>query len=368
MSDNGASFEYDKSKIIEMKFLKRLLFPFAVLYDAITRFRNHLFNIGHLKSFEFQTNVISVGNLTVGGTGKTPMVEYLIGLLSENLHVATLSRGYGRKTKGFRVGNLNTTKVSDIGDEPFQYLLKYGNHVDVYVGEERAWAIPSILFEKPETEVILLDDAYQHRSVKPSLSILLTKYSNLFTDDFLLPLGRLRESRKGAGRADIIIVTKCPERTDQVEICQKIDRYTKEQKPVFFTSVRYGNPVRFYGMHQSEINKSKFILISGIASADDFEDYCQQQFDVVDHLRFSDHHHYKIKDIDKIKSLSSNQQVIFLTTEKDFVKLREFEKELGDLPFYYLPIEIVFQNNKSEFDELVKKSIKSYETPDGEDE
>lgn len=351
-----------------MKFLKWLLFPLAVLYDAVTRFRNHLFNIGHFKSFEFQTNVISVGNLSVGGTGKTPMVEYLIRLLNESAQVATLSRGYGRKTRGFLKGDPDSAKVADIGDEPFQYLLKYGHHTDVYVGEERAWAIPAILFEKPETEVILLDDAYQHRSVKPSLSILLTKYNALFTDDFLLPAGRLREARKGADRADIIVVTKCPDEIDQKTVTAKINSYTHAQKPVFFTSVKYGEPVVFNGESQPNLKGATVVLVSGIANADDFEKYCTSQFDVIDHLRFSDHHHYKLKDIEKIKSLRADRRVIFLTTEKDFVKLREFEKELADLPFYYLPIEIVFQDNKSEFDELVKKSIKSYETPDGEDE
>ncbi|MEL6562165.1 MAG: tetraacyldisaccharide 4'-kinase [Bacteroidota bacterium] len=351
-----------------MKFLKWLLFPFAVLYDAVTSFRNHLFNIGHFRSFEFQTNVISVGNLSVGGTGKTPMVEYLIRLLNESAQVATLSRGYGRKTSGFIKGEPDTTKVADIGDEPYQYLLKYGHHTDVYVGEERAWAIPAILFEKTKTDIILLDDAYQHRSVKPSLSILLTKYDNPFTDDFLLPAGRLREARKGANRADIIVVTKCPEDINQKAVSDKIGQYTDDQKPVFFTSVKYGAPVRFNGDSQPDVKSAKVMLVSGIANADDFEEYGGSQFDVIDHLRFSDHHQYKSKDIEKMKLHRVDQQVIYLTTEKDFVKLREFEKELADLPFYYLPIEIVFKDNKSEFDELVKKSIKSYDTPDGEDE
>ncbi len=351
-----------------MKFFKWLLFPFAVLYDMITRLRNHLFNIGHFKSFEFQTNVISVGNLSVGGTGKTPMVEYLIRLLRDSYQTATLSRGYGRKTKGFLKGEIGDTKVSDIGDESFQYLLKYGHQTDVFVGEERVWAIPGILYEKPSTEIILLDDAYQHRSVKPSLSIVLTRYDQLFYEDYLLPYGRLRERRKGIERADAIVVTKCPKQLDQHKVVQNIKQYNIHNRPVFFTSVKYGELVSFNAETPLLNSKMKVVLVSGIANADDFESYCLQNYDIIDHLRFGDHHHYRITDIDKIKSFMVEEEVIFITTEKDFVKLREFEKELGDLPFYYLPIEIVFKDNKSEFDELVKKSIKSYETPQGEDE
>lgn len=351
-----------------MKFLKWLLFPFALLYDVITRLRNHLFNIGHFKSFEFQINVISVGNLSVGGTGKTPMVEYLIRLLAENYQVATLSRGYGRKTRGFRKADLNEAKVSDIGDEPYQYLLKYGDTADVYVGEERAWAIPEILYERPSTEVILLDDAYQHRSVFPSLSIVLTRYDQLFFEDYLLPYGRLREPRSGIDRADIIIVTKCPLEFDRESIINRINQYTHPQKPIFFSSVKYGELISFKDKSNPAAPVKSVVLISGIANADDFEAYCRNKFDLKGHLKFGDHYHYQKADVDKIRSFKADEEIIFVTTEKDFVKLREFEKELGDLPFYYLPIEIVFKDNKSEFDELVKKSIKSYETPNGEDE
>ena len=351
-----------------MKFLKWLLFPFAVLYDLVTRLRNHLFNIGHFKSFEFQTNVISVGNLAVGGTGKTPMVEYLIRLLKDNHSVSTLSRGYGRKTKGFLQADIQQTTVSDIGDEPFQYLLKYGEQIGVFVGEERAWAIPGILYEQPKTEVILLDDAYQHRSVKPSLSIVLTKYDHLFTNDYLMPYGRLREPRTGINRADMIVVTKCPTQINREEVVDQISKYLNNNVPVFFTSVKYGEAIPFNNRTEKDFSNKQLVLISGIANADDFEVYCQQQFNVLNHLRFGDHHFYKQKDIEKLRAYSKGDEVVFLTTEKDFVKLREFEKELGDLPFYYLPIEVVFKDNKSEFDELVKKSIKSYDTPDGEDE
>ncbi|MEL7146090.1 MAG: tetraacyldisaccharide 4'-kinase, partial [Bacteroidota bacterium] len=229
-----------------MKIFKWLLFPFAVLYDLITRLRNHLYNIEYYKSFEFQTNVISVGNLTVGGTGKTPMIEYLIRLLRDQYGLATLSRGYGRKTRGFLQGDFDQTKVHDIGDEPFQYLLKFHDKVGIFVGEERAWAIPGILMERPGTEVILLDDAYQHRTVLPSLSILMTRYDRLFSADFLMPMGRLREARKGASRADAVVVSKCPFNFDEKAIIEDIRKYIAPSIPVFFTSVAYGAAMSFW--------------------------------------------------------------------------------------------------------------------------
>ncbi|MGB3468930.1 MAG: tetraacyldisaccharide 4'-kinase [Cyclobacteriaceae bacterium] len=351
-----------------MKFLKWSLYPFSVLYGSITSFRNHLYDIGHFKSFEFQTNVISVGNLSVGGTGKTPMVEYLIRLLAGEKKLATLSRGYGRKTKGFLQGDPATTKVTDIGDEPFQYLLKFSDKVNIFVGEERAWAIPQILYEKPDTEVILLDDAYQHRSVKPSFSILLTTYDYPFYDDYLMPMGRLREAVSGLQRADVIVVTKCPQDFSEEALLQKIGQYNIGSKPVFFTSVKYGEVSLFNGKGNKAISANRVILVSGIAQADDFEQHCRRKYDVIEHLRFGDHHHYRLSDIEKITNKANTEGVILLTTEKDFVKLREFKKELGDLPSYYLPIEIVFKDNKNEFDELVRKSIKSYDTPEGEHE
>lgn len=349
-----------------MKILKWLLFPFAVLYDLVTRLRNHLYRIEYYKSFDFQTNVISVGNLTVGGTGKTPMVEYLIRLLKDRHQVATLSRGYGRKTRGFLQGDIDITKVNDIGDEPFQYLLKFHKEVGVFVGEERAWAIPGILLERPQTEVILLDDAYQHRSVLPDVNILMTRYDRLFYDDFLMPVGRLREARKGAGRADAIVVSKCPEKFDEAPVVAGIRRYVAVDIPIFFTSVTYGAPRSFWQDATIELEEREVVLISGIASADDLEAYIIQEAYLKKHFRFSDHHRYRPADLAAIRDYRAGERTIFLTTEKDFVKLREFEQELRDLPLYYLPIEIKFRSNKKQFDELVFQSIKTYKTPDGE--
>ncbi len=334
------------------------------------RVRNHLYNTGYYKSFEFQTNVISVGNLTVGGTGKTPMVEYLIKLLKSEYKVATLSRGYGRKTRGFLKGDLATMKVKDVGDEPYQYLLKFKENTDVFVGEERAWAIPNILMESPETEIILMDDAYQHRTVKPSLNIVLSRHDQLFYKDFILPMGRLRESRKEIKRADAIVITKCPEETNQEEVKREIDKYLDgQQTPLFFTTVKYGDLIAYNDQSKlPSVNNFEMILISGIARASDFETYLKNIGVVKKHYQFGDHYRYSAGDIAKMRADLVKNKVIYVSTEKDYVKLREFKEELRDLPFYYLPIEIEFLNNKSNFDQLIRQSIRKYELTGNEDE
>ncbi len=342
-----------------MSWARWLLFPFTVLYKLVTDFRNHLYNIDHKKSFEFEANVISVGNLSVGGTGKTPMVEYLINMLKDELQLATLSRGYGRKTRGYLKTDSNL-KPRDIGDEPYQYFLKFGDKVTVHVGEERAWAIPNILMDSPETDIILMDDGYQHRPVKPSLSILLTTFQNPFYADQVMPVGRLREARKGARRSDILIVTKCPpdlSDEDQVNMTKCIKAYT--DSPVFFTSIQYGKVFCFHA-GTAEVT-GKVLLVSGLANGGNFERYATENWDVVHHFRFRDHHKYTNKDIDRIKAkceLLGATSVI--TTEKDWVKLREYQEDLGDLRWSYLPIEFSFLQNNLAFEELVKKSIKSY--------
>ncbi|MCL4155120.1 UNVERIFIED_CONTAM: hypothetical protein GTU68_064121, partial [Idotea baltica] len=221
-----------------MKVLRFLLFPFAILYDVVTRIRNFLFEVCVFKQHQFKTSIIVVGNLSVGGTGKTPQIEYLIRLLKENYKVAVLSRGYKRKTSGFILVDENNT-VADVGDEPLQYFKKFKN-ISVAVDANRVNGIHQ-LQKNNKPEVILLDDAYQHRKIKPHFSILLTKYNDLFVDDYLLPTGNLRESKKGAKRSDAILVTKCPEDLSiekQHSIQQKLSKYNKL---VFFTSIKYAS-------------------------------------------------------------------------------------------------------------------------------
>jgi tetraacyldisaccharide 4'-kinase len=339
--------------------LKFFLFPFAVLYDFVTRVRNYLYDTGRRGSVKFDANVIAVGNLAVGGTGKTPQVEYLIRLLKEKYKVATLSRGYGRKTKGFLLTDENSSAIT-IGDEPFQYYQKFGQEITVAVGEERAIAIPSILLERPDTQVILLDDAYQHRAVRPSFTILLSDYNKPFYKDFVLPAGRLREARKGAGRADAVVVTKCPEslsEQEQQNIKRSINIYANEV-PVFFTGINYANPIGVFDK-TATANERKVVLFTGLASSGPFVDYIKKNYFLSEHIEFPDHYFYKAKDIEVVLSvfnaLNKNNDHILITTEKDMVKLLNegLKKQLENIPIFYIPIEIYFLKEKEKFDELV---------------
>lgn len=340
-----------------MKPLQILLYPFAILYDVITRMRNNLYDTGRKPSAQFDVPVISIGNLAVGGTGKTPMVEYLIRLLHNDFTIASLSRGYGRKTKGFRIATPSDTPET-IGDEPLQLYRKFGSTLTVAVGEERALAIPSILDQKPQTNLILLDDAFQHRRVTPSFQILLTDFNNLFVDDYLLPAGRLRESRKGARRADAIIVTKCPPDISvdtMMEIESAIRKYSL--KPVFFAEIGYGNtvPMNVSGDYFVE----KVVLVSGIANADPLDHYVRHNFRKQEHLRFPDHHLYTEADFNRIVEVASREGAAVLTTEKDAVKLdARVARYTGKVPFFYLPIEVSFIKTEMDFDEMIVNALK----------
>lgn len=317
-----------------------------------------MYDQGIRPSIRFNVPVISVGNLTVGGTGKTPLTEYLIRLLSGDNRVATLSRGYGRKTKGFRMAQASDDATT-IGDEPFQMFQKFGDSISVAVGEDRAYAVPLILHEYPETEVILLDDAYQHRSVTPSLNILLSDYHRPFYKDFLLPTGRLRESRRGARRADTIVVTKCPSDLPDsmmMEIEGSIRSYA--DAPVYFTTIKYGSPVPF---RMGGSPGQDVVLVTGIAASAPLEKYVRQHFHLVKHFNFPDHHAYSIADLKALgRFVESNPGVSILTTEKDKAKLGspEFTPYLEDLPFFSLPIAIEFLKGGKEFDKRVLNDLR----------
>lgn len=342
-----------------------LLYPFSILYDLGTRFRNHLYYIEHKKSFHFDTNVIAVGNLSVGGTGKTPVVEYVLRLL-KNRKVATLSRGYGRKTKGFRIADEQDSAMS-IGDEPYQFYRKFSD-VMVTVGEDRAMAIPQVLYHQENTEVIILDDAYQHRSVIPDFNVLLTEYGKPFFEDYVLPAGRLRESRKNANRADVVVVTKCPNLVTpdtQKRYEDKIGRYTKSKVPVFFSEVKYQALKHVFGEQVSQPRRA--FVFTGIANSSQFVKYLKSQFEVIAQQHFSDHFQYKeddilslVADFDKVKGADT----IMITTEKDMVRLMDpiFGKMFENRPVYYIPIEVSFLKDGSLFDEMVLNSIKTKST------
>ncbi|MCA6073296.1 tetraacyldisaccharide 4'-kinase [Fulvivirga sedimenti] len=335
-----------------MKFFQVLLLPFAWLYDLATRMRNYLYDSGYKTSFEFDRSVISVGNLSAGGTGKTPMVEYLIRLLQSTEKVVTLSRGYGRKTSGFRIAGSSDTAVT-IGDEPMQYYSKF--NVPVTVGEERAVAIPFILAEFPDTGVILLDDAFQHRPVKPQLNILLTSYQKPFFDDYVLPAGRLRESRRGAARADVIVVTKCPDDISSIrkgEMERAIHRYAPKV-PVFYSRIKYGEPT---GLRNP---LKEVVVVTGIANPELFIRHVQERYDVVEIFRYKDHHQFRENDIKRILERAINGNADIITTEKDYMRLDNSLRGLigEQTGLFYIPIETTFLENGREFDKMVVDAV-----------
>ena len=292
-------------------------------------------------SSSFNFPIICVGNLSVGGTGKTPMVEYLIRLLKDEYKVATMSRGYNRKTKGFAIADESTTAL-DIGDEPMQFYKKF-HDVTVSVAEERLVSIPQLLHDKPDTMVIILDDAFQHRQVQAGLNILLTEYRDLFTRDFILPAGNLRDLKSSYKRADIIIVTKCK---SHLTIEEK-EKLIAEIKPVkhqkiFFTKIEYGSPYHLFNKEEKFLSPdTNILLVCGIANPKPIKEVLNTYAATYDMMRFRDHHIFSIDDLKEIKdqfeSIETDNKII-LTTEKDGVRLVKFENELKDLPIYVFPI------------------------------
>lgn len=332
-----------------------VLFPFALIYDLITRFRNYMYNIKHKTSIKFEVNVVGVGNLELGGTGKSPMIDFLIQyFLSKNKEIATLSRGYGRKTRGFRLGQFSDTAAT-LGDEPMIYQKKYGKKILVAVAEARAIGISHLLNHNNKIDMILLDDVYQHRSVEVSLSILLSTYKSPFYDDFLMPTGRLRESRKGASRADIICFTKVPVDISYQEQDQMIAKARKYHSnvPIFFTSISYA-PLVSFGIEEV---KQKVVGVSGISDNQAFKSHLESNFDIIKFYGFADHHDYKTNEIDKIIEILAYHDAMLVTTEKDFIKLINF-KNLIAKSCFYLPIEIKFISGQSAFLKLVEETFK----------
>ncbi len=334
-----------------------LLAPFSWLYAMVTHVRNLLYDLGWKKSTSFDRVVISVGNLNVGGTGKTPMIEYLVELLKKDYSIAILSRGYGRHTKGFRLAGEQDDAFS-IGDEPFQFYKKYHQQVSVAVCEDRVAGINKLLAGKPALQVILLDDAFQHRAVKPLFSILLTDFSKPFFTDYVLPMGRLREPRMGSNRADILVVTKCKDISVEMETkVKKAALSYAGEKPVFFSGIRYKDLISLDG--EAPI-KNKIILVTGIANPQPMIDYVSSKFELIHHFRYDDHYEYLSIDIKMIQEKAGSGASV-LTTEKDMVKLISpalngvIDKKL----WFYLPVEAYFLNNGSEFDDSIAKRIKS---------
>lgn len=341
------------------------LLPLSFLYGMGVRFRNMLFDTGILESRSFPIPVISVGNITVGGAGKTPHVEYLIRLLCETKRVSVLSRGYKRRTKGYLLASSSSTSL-ELGDEPYQMYLKYGRQVHVAVSANRCEGIERLCSdpETKDTDVILLDDAFQHRYVKPGVNILLVDYHRLIVYDKLLPAGRLREPKDGKRRADIVIVTKCPPDLRPMDfrvITKALNLYPYQK--LFFTTIEYGDLIPLFSNSRSlalsEITSDYEVLVlSGIASPQHLLCDIQKHTDNVIPMTFRDHHLFTPKDIARINntfdSLSSKR--IIITTEKDAARLVGLDGLSDDVRnhIYALPIKTTFLLEQQEqFDEFI---------------
>ena len=316
-----------------MQNLRLLLYPFSILYDGITSLRNYAFDKGILKQHEFDIPIIAVGNLSTGGTGKTPMIEYFI-KKNKGLRIGVLSRGYGRKTSGYIELDVNDT-VEKVGDEPLQIKIKFKDSIVSAVCEKRVDGI-NLLLENHDLDIILLDDAYQHRHVKANHYVLLTSYGNLYKDDYLLPAGNLRESRSGANRAQTVVVTKCPSSIsveETLEIEKKLDLLPSQE--LCFSYIAYDDFV--YGNNDvvKDLNDFKGMqvtVVTGIANPTPFIEYLKK-FITVDHLRYTDHHNFTNEEVELIRS-----KKIVITTEKDSVRLRNYDLD----NVMYLPIQTKF--------------------------
>ena len=340
--------------MVQQWIAKILLFPFTILYGTVIGARNLMYDAGLLKSTRFSIPIISVGNLSIGGAGKTPHIEFLIQNLRPFLNLATLSRGYKRKTKGFRMATLHDNALT-IGDEPLQYRRKYRDIV-VAVSESRTLAIPLIIKHAPATQVILLDDAFQHRAIVPGLNILLTTYDQPFTRDILLPAGRLREYPDSYKRADIVVISKCPDNLSEEDRQVVIE----EVKPmgwqrIYFTKYLYHPPYSFFnpGQRIRLTEDLDIILVSAIANTAYLRQYIETRVDSIHELEYEDHHIFLERDIEYLEQVFINRESnkkIILTTEKDAMRL-DMHRQLitqKQLPIYVLPVEVSFLFDQKE--------------------
>ena len=344
-------------KNIYLRSFRLFLFPIAYLYGLIIKCRNYLYDRKVIEGVKFNIPVIGVGNLSVGGTGKSPMVDYLASLLKKNYPVAILSRGYKRRTSGYVLANEKTTAI-EIGDEPMQFHIKHPD-VSVSVGEKRIEAIPQLLYDRPDTKVVILDDAFQHREIQAGLNIILSEYSNLYTRDFFLPTGDLRDQRSSATRSDIIVITKCPNTVTEHQrflILKELQPLSHQH--VFFTAIKYNIPYHIVNGQTIKLSKeTEVLLVCGIANPEPLTSYIHEMTSTYDALFYSDHHIYSIDDLIDILNRFErikNENTIILTTEKDAVRLVKFRDKLNDLPFFVIPISVDFLfKQENEFQEIV---------------
>jgi len=326
------------------------------LYYIITLIRNLFFDWGIIKSQKLQEPSICIGNLSVGGSGKTPMTIYLTKLLKNDFQLQILSRGYGRKTSGYKEVSEDSTS-DDVGDEPLLYKKRFKTVITVAVAEKRSLGANELLKIQIKNSILLLDDAFQHRSVNAGFSILLTPFQQIFSSDFLLPVGNLREARCGAKRADCIVITKCPESIEATHKNRIIECMQKYSKPIFFSSIEYGELISFGAKRTSF---ETVLLVCGIAKPETLIIELRKKYKV-EVLLFADHHNFDSSDIKGIHQKFNTfvgDGAAILTTEKDYVRLQTklTADELETYPWYYLPIELKIENEE-EFNFLIKKYV-----------
>lgn len=339
-----------------MNKFRLLLLPFSLIYGWVLWLRNKAFDKGVLKSESPKIKTITVGNISLGGTGKTPHLSYILHLLSQK-NIAVLSRGYGRDTSG----NMHVTpnsKVSDVGDEPLQIASNFPNHT-VYVDENRLRGIHQIQANHAEIEAVLLDDAMQHRKLKSGFNILLTTWDEPFFKDHYLPAGNLRDHKIRAYNADIIVVTKCPESIKKQEIESFRRRLKKYSPNIFFDRIDYQDCIPLNKKESGGLKpKQKVLLVSGIAKPQFLVEKVKQHYDLVEHFEYRDHYGFKAQDIQRIRNFIGRfapGEIAVVTTEKDAMRLRPLTKDIphSELPIFYWQIGIAFESDKNEFDKLI---------------
>lgn len=330
-----------------MKKIRRVLYPFGLIFGLVTLIRNFLYDKQILKSYKIPLPAVNVGNLSVGGTGKSPLVQYLVQLaLNNNITVTTLSRGYGRKSKGLLIAD-EASNASQIGDEPMQYLNRFGKAVNVVVCEDRTEAVKYIERELANTELLILDDALQHRKVKAGMNIVVSSYDDPFYSDFMLPAGNLREPASGIRRADLLVVSKCPELLSPEEMDRIRKKIPLNKEQIFFSRIVYGE---LKSINDKTFGESdRILLVTGIANPKPLVDHLSKSYRV-EHLRFKDHHDFTSGDIcgihEKFNTFAGRYGAV-ITTEKDFMRIgQSAELKTSETPWFYQPIETEFTDQK----------------------
>lgn len=346
--------------------LSIILSPISLIYGFLVLFRLSLYRFGILKSIKFSLPVISIGNLSVGGTGKSPHIEYLLDLLSPYIVIGTLSRGYKRKTTGFKIVDTNNT-AEEVGDEPLQFKKNFPDNI-IAVAENRVLAIPHMIMQKPDLQCVLLDDAFQHLAIKPALNILLTDFNDLYIRDFLLPSGRLREWRSGYKRADYIIITKCDSNIGEQEMIQIIRKINPlPNQKIFFSTLKYQDPYHLLSNEKITLtNQQHIMVVSGIANNHSLINFISSFTNNITEFDYSDHYQFEEKDIESILmnfEKMNQPNSIILTTQKDATRLLPFASrfEQAKIPIFVLPIKVTFPiRQTNNLDESIKNFLLEY--------